>query len=63
MNDPAIQLAGLRKAFGRNQVLRGIDLTIPAGRVTVLMGATGAGTSTLVKILCGVHGADAGTVT
>jgi simple sugar transport system ATP-binding protein len=59
----AIRIAGVTKAFGRNQVLRGIDLTLPAGKVTVLMGANGAGKSTLVKILCGVHAADAGTVT
>ncbi|MGC9370897.1 MAG: sugar ABC transporter ATP-binding protein [Paracoccaceae bacterium] len=63
MNDHAIRLSGVRKAFGRNQVLRGIDLEIPAGQVTVLMGANGAGKSTLVKILCGVHAADGGEVT
>lgn len=63
MADATIRLTGLRKAFGRNQVLRGVDLDLPAGQVTVLMGANGAGKSTLVKILCGVHAADAGTVT
>lgn len=62
MIDEAIRIAGVTKAFGRNQVLRGIDLVLPAGQVTVLMGANGAGKSTLVKILCGVHRADAGTV-
>ncbi|MFZ5750092.1 MAG: sugar ABC transporter ATP-binding protein [Pseudomonadota bacterium] len=60
--EAAIRIAGLRKAFGRNQVLRGVDLVIPAGQVTVLMGANGAGKSTLVKILCGVHAADSGEV-
>ncbi|NCO86006.1 MAG: sugar ABC transporter ATP-binding protein [Rhodobacterales bacterium] len=63
MADQSIRITGLTKAFGRNQVLRGVDLAIPAGQVTVLMGANGAGKSTLVKILCGVHGADAGRVT
>ncbi len=58
----AIRVTGLRKAFGRNQVLRGVDLAIPAGQVTVLMGANGAGKSTLVKVLCGVHAPDAGAV-
>ena len=62
MEGPAIRIRGLRKAFGPNQVLRGIDLDLPAGAVTVLMGANGAGKSTLVKVLCGVHGADEGTV-
>lgn len=63
MPDHAVAIAGLTKSFGRNRVLRGIDLTLPAGQVTVLMGANGAGKSTLVKILCGVHPGDAGTVT
>lgn len=63
MSDDAIAIAGLTKSFGRNRVLRGIDLHLPAGQVTVLMGANGAGKSTLVKILCGVHPGDAGTVT
>ena len=61
--DAAIAIAGLTKSFGRNRVLRGIDLTLPAGQVTVLMGANGAGKSTLVKILCGVHPGDGGTIT
>lgn len=56
----AISIRGIGKAFGRNAVLRGIDLDLPAGQVTVLMGANGAGKSTLVRILCGVHPADSG---
>ncbi|MBW7920665.1 MAG: sugar ABC transporter ATP-binding protein [Rubellimicrobium sp.] len=62
MANGAVTIRGLTKAFGRNTVLRGVDLDLPAGRVTVLMGANGAGKSTLVKVLCGVHGADAGEV-
>ncbi|NHB75151.1 sugar ABC transporter ATP-binding protein [Rhodobacter calidifons] len=58
----SITVRGLSKAFGRNTVLRGVDLDLPAGQVTALMGANGAGKSTLVKILCGVHAADAGEV-
>ncbi len=62
MTRQAITIRGLTKAFGRNAVLRGVDLDLPAGQVTVLMGANGAGKSTLVKVLCGVHRADAGQV-
>ena len=62
MTEAAIRTVGLTKTFGRNEVLRGIDLSIPAGRVTVLMGANGAGKSTLVKILCGVHPPTGGQV-
>ncbi|MBR9862630.1 MAG: sugar ABC transporter ATP-binding protein [Rhodobacteraceae bacterium] len=59
----ACEIRGLEKSFGRNHVLRGIDLDLGAGEVTVLMGANGAGKSTLVKILCGFQGANAGTMT
>ncbi|WP_227427873.1 sugar ABC transporter ATP-binding protein [Roseibaca sp. Y0-43] len=62
MSEQAIRLEGLQKAFGKNRVLRGIDMQIPRGKVTVLMGANGAGKSTLVKVLCGVHRADGGKV-
>ncbi|PLS21394.1 sugar ABC transporter ATP-binding protein [Neptunicoccus cionae] len=58
----ACEIRGLEKSFGRNHVLRGIDLDLGAGEVTVLMGANGAGKSTLVKILCGFQGANAGTM-
>ena len=60
MLPPALEVFGVTKSFGRNSVLRGIDLTLPAGTVTVLMGANGAGKSTLVRVLCGSHGADGG---
>ena len=62
MTRNAITIRGLTKAFGRNTVLRGVDLDLPAGQVTVLMGANGAGKSTLVKVLCGVHRADGGEI-
>lgn len=60
MHADGMSLSGLEKAFGANRVLRGVDLELPPGQVTVLMGANGAGKSTLVKIICGVHHADAG---
>lgn len=59
----AVEIKGLTKAFGTNRVLRGIDLELHKGEVTVLMGANGAGKSTLVKVICGVHPADAGSLT
>ncbi len=62
MQTKAVELTGVTKAFGENNVLRGIDLELMAGQVTVLMGANGAGKSTLVKVLCGVHPANAGVI-
>ncbi|WP_369410574.1 sugar ABC transporter ATP-binding protein [Parasedimentitalea denitrificans] len=63
MRNDAVKLAGITKVFGANDVLRGVDLVLNPGEITVLMGANGAGKSTLVKILCGVHTANAGTIT
>ena len=58
----ALQVRNLLKSFGRNRVLKGIDLSLDSGTVTVLMGANGAGKSTLVKVICGYHAADSGTL-
>jgi ribose transport system ATP-binding protein len=58
-----IVISGLRKSFGRNEVLRGIDLNIKAGEFVGLMGPNGAGKSTLIKILGGVYTRSSGEVT
>ncbi len=58
-----IVIKGLRKSFGRNEVLHGIDLKIPAGEFVGLMGPNGAGKSTLIKILGGVYSRSAGEIT
>ncbi len=63
MSAAVCTIRGIDKAFGANRVLRDIALDLPQAKVTVLMGANGAGKSTLVKILCGVHAADAGDIT
>jgi len=58
-----IHLEHIHKSFGNQQVLRDIDLGIPAGQVVGLLGPNGAGKSTLMKILVGLWKADSGTVT
>ena len=55
-----LQAQGLTKAFGRNIVLDGVDLSITAGEVHAIVGENGSGKSTLIKILGGVHQPDAG---
>ena len=58
-----IQVTGLTKSFGSNQVLRSLDLTIPPGDFVGLMGPNGAGKSTLIKILDGVYRRSGGKIT
>jgi ribose transport system ATP-binding protein len=57
-----ISVRGLRKSFGPNEVLHGIDLTIRGGDFLGLMGPNGAGKSTLIKILDGVYSPGAGEI-
>lgn len=40
---PMVEIRGVHKAFGDLEVLRGIDLDIPAGSVTVILGPSGSG--------------------
>jgi Cu-processing system ATP-binding protein len=58
----AVDIVGLRKRYGRTQVLAGIDAAIRPGRVTALVGPNAAGKSTLLKCLLGLVRADAGTI-
>ena len=56
MGDEVITAEGLRKRYGRREVLRGIDLHIPAGRIYGLIGPNGAGKTTALKALMGLVG-------
>jgi ABC-2 type transport system ATP-binding protein len=58
----AIEVDGLRKAFGDRVVLDGIDLSVPAGSVFALLGPNGAGKTTTVNVLTTLMKADSGTV-
>lgn len=57
---PLLELRGIEKAFGSVSVLRGVDLTIGSGEVVGLLGDNGAGKSTAMKIVTGVHHPNAG---
>ena len=58
----ALTVRGLRKAFGANEVLRGIDLHIPAGQFVAVVGRSGCGKSTLLRLIAGLETIDAGTI-
>ena len=62
MDDAAITVRGLRKSFGDLEVLRGVDLEIPRGKVTTIIGGSGSGKSVLVKHLIGLMRPDDGEV-
>jgi ABC-2 type transport system ATP-binding protein len=57
----AIDVAGLRKNFGRTRALDGLDLTVAAGEVHGFLGPNGAGKTTTIRILLGLLRADGGT--
>jgi sulfonate transport system ATP-binding protein len=57
-----LTISGLRKSFGDNEVLRGIDLHIPAGQFVAIVGRSGCGKSTLLRLIAGLETIDAGTV-
>ena len=58
----SLTIRGLRKSFGDNEVLRGIDLHIPAGQFVAVVGRSGCGKSTLLRLVAGLETATAGTV-
>lgn len=57
-----IRLVDIHKSFGSHQVLRGIDLTIPHGGITVIIGGSGEGKSVLLKTVMGLLLPDQGKV-
>jgi ribose transport system ATP-binding protein len=60
--DIALELRGVDKQFGGTKALDGASLTVRIGSVHALLGGNGSGKSTAIKILAGVHEADAGVL-
>ena len=62
-SDPAIEVVGLRKSFGENEVLCGIDFRVDAGEVVCVIGPSGSGKSTLLRCVNMLERATVGSVT
>ncbi|WP_342771405.1 ABC transporter ATP-binding protein [Georgenia muralis] len=58
----ALRVRGLRKAYGPREVVRDLDLTAAAGRITAVLGPNGAGKTTTVECCEGLRRPDGGTV-
>lgn len=58
----SLSIRGLRKSFGDNEVLRGIDLHIPAAQFVAIVGKSGCGKSTLLRLIAGLEKIDAGSI-
>jgi branched-chain amino acid transport system ATP-binding protein len=59
---PILELIGVHAAYGRIEVLRGVDLLVPRGAVMALLGANGAGKTTLLRVVSGLMPSTAGDI-
>lgn len=62
MSKPILEMRQITKSFSANKVLKGIDLEAYRGEVLALIGANGAGKSTMMNILCGIYQEDSGEI-
>src|ERR687890_2249061 len=58
----SIEISGVNKRFGDFVALEDVNVTIPTGQLTALLGPSGGGKSTLLRIIAGLDTADSGTV-
>ena len=59
---PIVEIRGLRFAYGKRAVLKGVDLDIPSGKVSAILGSSGSGKTTLLQLICGLLKPAAGVV-
>ena len=62
MSRPMLQMQGVHTHIGAYHILHGVDLTVPAGQLTLLLGRNGAGKTTTLRTLMGLWRASAGQV-
>jgi polar amino acid transport system ATP-binding protein len=63
MTEPMVRAEGVRKSFGRNEVLKGIDLQVQPGEVMCVVGPSGSGKSTFLRCINHLEKVDAGRLT
>ena len=61
-SDYILQLKGVRKSFGDTKVLRGINLDVAKGEFITLLGASGCGKTTMLRIIAGLEAPDEGRI-
>jgi branched-chain amino acid transport system ATP-binding protein len=62
MSGAVLELRGVRAAYGKVEVLHGVDLVVPAGEVVAVLGPNGAGKSTTLRVAAGLHPVTRGEV-
>jgi ATP-binding cassette subfamily B protein len=62
LDGPAIELSGVHFSYGAEPVLRGVDLRVPRGATVAVVGATGSGKSTVIKLLTRLYERDRGAI-
>lgn len=60
--EPVLLCSQVEKRYGKVQVLRGVDLCLPEGKIVGLLGPNGAGKTTLMKLICGLLTLDSGVI-
>jgi len=60
---PIVEIKGLRKSYGSNEVLKGIDLHVQPGEVIAIIGKSGSGKSTLLRCINGLEVFQSGSLT
>lgn len=58
----SVQVRGIRRSYGAQEVLKGIDLEVRPGEIFVIMGASGSGKSVLLRHIIGLEAPDAGEI-
>ena len=61
-NRPVIDIQGLYKSFGKNEILKGVDISVKKGENLVVLGKSGSGKSVTIKCLVGLVDADEGEI-